>query len=216
MVVRGLLLNRADLRDRESRIIASETRVIKSPARAASKSPVRAAMQSSAQAAVQAGREALLEAAKLASPSKPKEHWALVADANSSVRILARGHIHGKEDIAKWRDQISRDFLSPPKPAAVPKLALPAHTPVPPTSGPPSPNHFERRYGLKRTSVFSPRSSFISPRTMKLTPLSTNGTPRHDALTSSGRAALNIEARTACWKRVRVEDAAGDAHDAAA
>lgn len=227
IVVRGLLVTRADLRDRECKLVAAA----QSPAARAAIAAE--STTSSAQAAVKAGREALrstrttslLDAVNRVSPTKKpsfgttaSERWAAVADANSSVRVLAKGHVHAKEylekDVSTWRDQISREFLSPPKPSvAVPKLALP-FTPRPPAGGPRSPDHFERRYGLKR-------SSFVSPRTLKLTPLhQTNGsgTPRHDALLSSGRAALNLEARTACWKRARTsEDAAGDAHtDAAA
>jgi hypothetical protein len=117
--------------------------------------------------------------------------WDVLTDVNSSVRILAQGHVHAKQEMTevdRWREKISESFINPNTPAIVPKLKLEYPGPVEPICR--SPDHFERRYGVKRTG-FSPRTS---PRSVG----------RHHRL-ASGRAAQNLEARAECWKRARVQ-----------
>ena len=132
--------------------------------------------------------------------------WDVLTDVNSSVRILAQGHVHAKQEMTevdRWREKISESFINPNTPAIVPKLKLEYPGPVEPICR--SPDHFERRYGVKRTG-FSPRTS---PRSVghhhRLEPLRHCGTLASDGVLASGRAAQNLEARAECWKRARVQ-----------
>jgi len=135
---------------------------------------------------------------------KGSSKWDMLADASRSVRILAQGHVHAKQEMTevdRWREEISESFVNPKTPVAVPRLKLPYPGPVEPICR--SPDHFERMYGVKRTG-FSPRTS---PRGMghRLEPLRHCGTLASDGVLASGRAAQNLEARTECWKRARVQ-----------
>ena len=143
----------------------------------------------------------LLAKANKASSSQSK--WDMLTDSNCSVRILAQGHVHAKQELTeidKWRHSISESFLNPPQPPTVPRLLLRIPEPIEPV--PRSPDHFERKYGVKRGS-FSPR---ISPRRnlQILEPLKLCGTLASDGVQVSGRAAVNALARAECWKRARV------------
>lgn len=138
---------------------------------------------------------------------KGSSKWDMLTDAQSSVRILAQGHVHAKQEMSeidRWRQEISESFVNPPQPAVVPKLKLQYPGPVEPVCR--SPNHFERQYGVKRHG-FSPRTSpRISPRIgHRLEPLRGCGTLATDGVLASGRAAQNVEARAECWKRARVQ-----------
>lgn len=74
------------------------------------------------------------------------------AASEGSLRILVRGRNHAKADVRQmtsWRDTEVDRFLgceSAPKPTSAP--AAPAQ--------PPSPNHFERRYGIPRRRPLPP------------------------------------------------------------
>ena len=128
------------------------------------------------------------------------------------VRNVARARNHAQTEIRSvdaWRNDACDTFLTPRKPPRVPKLTtISCPDPVEPQCR--SPDHFQRKYGLKR-------SNFSSPRTItKLEPLKFQSLPRTSCGTVgmeaqlTGRAAENAEARAACWKRSRVTEDASD------
>lgn len=141
--------------------------------------------------------------------------WDLIKADNSSVRTLAQGRVHAKENIQEldaWRARITHEFLeattsSPPLKLARRKVDV--HTPDEPH--PRSPGHYEREYGMRRSAW---NATFASPRTATrstLRPLKRlNGQTRadvlrleagHDPTTPNPRAAQCLQTRTVCWKR---------------
>jgi hypothetical protein len=132
-------------------------------------------------------------------PSK----WDLVRDSESTVNVFARGKVHAQQDvqqIAAWRDEITREFLALPKklPAVVKhrkRIVLPER------AMPLSPDHFGRRYDAVRSPFASARMPALKP----LKPLKPFGDP--------SRAAQCLEARHACWTRNGLTDPLSNADD---